>query len=141
VSDRDLSHIQNNETQFYAIPDDPTLPSLQHRPGLLGGPPDSWKEQFSEESTRFAFRADAACCLFGYPVSNRGGRQILAAPSIDHLEQPVDNALSDLCGGASGRRQIDCYAPFPQLTGTYRRAGSSCRDSDINIRPLLLVHD
>ncbi|KAJ5289954.1 uncharacterized protein N7443_010207 [Penicillium atrosanguineum] len=125
------SEPNKNETQFYAIPNDPTLPSHQYRRWDLGGTPDSWKEQFPEDSTRFAFRAEAACCLFGYAVSNRGARKILAALSIDHLEQPVDNAMSGLCGGNSGRRQIDCFATFPQLIGTYRKAGPASSDSEI----------
>lgn len=120
-----------NETKFYVIPNDPTCPNAEHR-RMLGGVPDTLKTRFPEDSTRFLFKAEAGCCTYGYAVSNRGARKILAQLELDHIEAPVDLALSDLCGGR-GRRQIDCYAPFPQIIGSYRQAGSSSRDSDIAI--------
>jgi GR25 family glycosyltransferase involved in LPS biosynthesis len=98
---------------------------------MLGGVPDSLKTQFPDDSTRFLFKAEADCCTYGYAVSNRGAKKILAQLELDHIEVPVDLALSDLCGG-KGRRQIDCYAPFPQIIGTYRQAGPPSRDSDIS---------
>jgi hypothetical protein len=69
--------------------------------------------------------------MFGYAVTTRGARHILSALSIDHLDKPVDDALSELCAGANGRHKIECWAPFPNLIGTYRKAGSASRDSDI----------
>lgn len=129
-----------DETQFYAVRDDPTCPNVEHR-SMLGGVPDSLKSQFPEDSTRFSFKAEAGCCLYGYAVSNKGARKIIAELELDHIEVPVDNALSDLCGGRSGRRQIDCYALFPQIIGTYRRPGPSSRDSDINSYDENVIHE
>ncbi|KAJ5138764.1 CAZyme family GT25 [Penicillium bovifimosum] len=122
-----------NETNFYAIPMDPTVPSVHNR-GTWGGPTDKWKQQYpelAEDSTRFIYQAEMGCCMFGYAVTNRGARKIVSALSLDHLDSPVDNALNDLCAGINGRRKIECWAPFPNLIGTYRKAGSSARDSDI----------
>ncbi|KAJ6189226.1 hypothetical protein N7519_004134 [Penicillium mononematosum] len=122
-----------NETSFYAIPMDPTVPRVHHR-ATWGGPTEKWKQQYpelAEDSTRFIYRAEMGCCMFGYAVTTRGARSILSALSIDHLDKPVDDALSELCAGANGRHKIECWAPFPNLIGTYRKAGSASRDSDI----------
>ncbi|KAJ5567292.1 hypothetical protein N7535_006598 [Penicillium sp. DV-2018c] len=132
-----------NETSFYAIPMDPTVPKVEHR-GTWGGPTDQWKEQYpelAEDSTRFIYRAEMGCCLFGYAVTNRGARKIVSALSIDRLGKEVDLALNDLCAGANGRRKIECWAPFPNLIGTYRKAGSSSRDSDIETYDTTDYHD
>jgi hypothetical protein len=69
--------------------------------------------------------------MFGYAVTRKGAQNILSALSIDHLDKLVDNALGDLCAGLYGRRKIECWAPFPNLIGTYRKGGSAFRDSDI----------
>ncbi|EAW19354.1 uncharacterized protein NFIA_093170 [Aspergillus fischeri NRRL 181] len=124
-----------NETQFYAIPNDPTVPGMNRRSFWVDrrGPLDRWKHRFPqlpEESTRYVYRADTGCCLYGYAVTYNGARKILASLSVDHLENPVDNALGDMCGGRN-RPQIQCYAPHPNLIATHRRAGSSYKDSDI----------
>ncbi|KAH1286718.1 hypothetical protein KXX33_000313 [Aspergillus fumigatus] len=124
-----------NETQFYAIPNDPTVPGMNRRSFWVDrrGPVDQWKQRFPqlrEESTRYVYRADTGCCLYGYAVTYNGARKILASLSVDHLEVPVDNALGDMCGGRN-RPQIQCYAPHPNLIATHRRAGSSYKDSDI----------
>lgn len=119
-----------NETRFYAIPMDPTVASIKQRGGTQGIP-ESWQERFPEDSTRYIYQAESGCCLYGYAVTSRGAKKIIAALSVDHLEIPVDNALSDLCGGLSGRRQIECYASSPNFIGTYKRAGPASRDSDI----------
>ncbi|KAJ5202793.1 hypothetical protein N7449_004872 [Penicillium cf. viridicatum] len=122
-----------NETSFYAIPMDPTVPRVHHR-ATWGGPTDQWKQQYpelAEDSTRFIYRAEMGCCMFGYAVTTKGARKIVSALSIDHLDKPVDDALSELCAGANGRHKIECWAPFPNLIGTYRKAGSASRDSDI----------
>lgn len=120
-----------NETQFYAIPDDPTVPRVERR-GTWLGPLDSWKDVFPEDSTRFIYRAEVGCCTYGYAVTNRGAKKILTALAIDHIEAPVDNAMSELCGGLGDRERIECFAPFPNLIGTYRPAGPAYKDSDIN---------
>ncbi|OQE39844.1 hypothetical protein PENCOP_c006G01735 [Penicillium coprophilum] len=120
-----------NETQFYAIPDDPTVPRVKRR-GTWLGPLDSWKDVFPEDSTRFIYRAQEGCCTYGYAVSLRGAKKILTALAIDHIEAPVDNAMSELCGGLGDRERIECFAPFPNLIGTYRPAGPAYKDSDIN---------
>ncbi|KAF4168097.1 hypothetical protein CNMCM6936_003692 [Aspergillus lentulus] len=124
-----------NETQFYAIPNDPTVPGMNRRSFWVDrrGPLDRWKHRFPqlpEESTRYVYRADTGCCLYGYAVTYNGARKILASLSVDHLENPVDNALGDMCGGRK-RPLIQCYAPHPNLIATHRRAGSSFKDSDI----------
>jgi hypothetical protein len=129
-----------NQTQFYAIPDDPTVPSVQRR-ATWSGPLDSWKEQFPEDSTRFIYRAEAGCCTYGYAVTNRGAKKILTALAIDHIEAPVDNAMSELCGGLGDRQRIDCFAPFPNLIGTYRPAGPAYRDSDIAVTGDQRIHE
>ncbi|KAJ5217945.1 uncharacterized protein N7498_000044 [Penicillium cinerascens] len=119
-----------NQTRFYVIPDDPTNPPSQAQ-STLGGPLRAWTEKFPQDSTRFIFRAESGLCTIGYAITRRGAQKILAALSIDHLGQPFDNALSTLCGGVGDRQRIECYAPFPQLFNTHRRAGSSSRDSQI----------
>jgi hypothetical protein len=119
-----------DQTRFYAIPDDPTNPPAQAQ-STNGGPLEAWTEKFPQDSTRFIFRAESGLCTIGYAVTRRGAQKILAALAIDHLEQPFDNALSTLCGGWGDRQRIECYAPFPQLFSTHRRAGSSSRDSQI----------
>ncbi|KAJ5622704.1 hypothetical protein N7528_005936 [Penicillium herquei] len=125
-----MSGPSQNETHFYAIPNDPTVASVEQRAGAAGIP-EIWKEHFPEDSTRYIYRAETGCCLYGYAVTSQGAKKILAALSVDHLEIPVDNALSDLCGGVGDRHRIACYAPSPNLFGTYRRAGPSSQDSDI----------
>ncbi|PYH88277.1 LPS glycosyltransferase [Aspergillus ellipticus CBS 707.79] len=120
-----------NETQFYAIPNDPTAPSVEHR-GTWGGPLDAWKRKFPENSTRFIYRAEMGCCTYGYAVTKRGAERILAALSVDRLVAAVDNSMSDMCGGKDGRQQIECYAPFPNMIGTYKAAGRASKDSDIH---------
>jgi GR25 family glycosyltransferase involved in LPS biosynthesis len=132
-----------NETSFYAIPMDPTVPRVHHR-STWGGPTDEWREKYpelAEDSTRFIYRAEMGCCMFGYAVTNRGARNILSALSVDRLDKPVDNALGDLCAGSYGRRQIECWAPFPNLIGTHRRAGSASRDSDIEKNNIAEFHE
>ncbi|KAJ5504763.1 hypothetical protein N7463_007637 [Penicillium fimorum] len=120
-----------NETQFYAIPNDPTVPRVERRRTWFG-PLDSWKEEFPEDSTRFIYRAQEGCCTFGYAVTARGAKKILTALAIDHIELPVDVAMAELCGGLGDRERIECFAPFPNLIGTYRPAGPAYKDSDIN---------
>ncbi|KAI3292861.1 CAZyme family GT25 [Penicillium roqueforti] len=132
-----------NETSFYAIPMDPTVPRVHHR-ATWGGPTENWKQQYpelAEDSTRFIYRAEMGCCMFGYAVTTKGARNILSALSIDHLDKPVDDALSELCAGANGRRKIECWAPFPNLIGTYRKAGSAARDSDIESNNVAEFHE
>ncbi|KAJ5823134.1 Glycosyl transferase family 25 [Penicillium robsamsonii] len=132
-----------NETSFYAIPMDPTVSRVHHR-ATWGGPTEKWKQQYpelAEDSTRFIYRAEMGCCMFGYAVTTRGARNILSALSIDRLDQAVDNALSDLCAGANGRHKIECWAPFPNLIGTYRKAGSASRDSDIEKNDAGVFHE
>lgn len=132
-----------NETSFYAIPMDPTVPKVHHR-ATWGGPTDKWKQQYpelAEDSTRFIYRADMGCCMFGYAVTTKGARKIVSALSIDHLDKPVDDALSELCAGANGRHKIECWAPFPNLIGTYRKAGSASRDSDIESNNAAEFHE
>ncbi|KAJ5925280.1 hypothetical protein N7454_007919 [Penicillium verhagenii] len=130
----------SNETHFYAIPNDPTVASVKQRGGAIGIP-DRWQEDFPEDSTRYIYQAETGCCLYGYAVTSRGARKILASLSIDHLEIPVDNALSNMCGGINGRPRIDCYSPSPGLIGTYKRAGPSSRDSDIETYDASNIHE
>lgn len=132
-----------NETSFYAIPMDPTVPRSHHR-STWGGPTEKWKEQYpelAEDSTRFIYRAEMGCCMFGYAVTYKGAENILSALSVDHVDKPVDNALGDLCAGLYGRRKIECWAPFPNLIGTYRKAGSAFRDSDIEKTNMADFHE
>ncbi|KAG2418495.1 hypothetical protein HFD88_001596 [Aspergillus terreus] len=132
-----------NETTFFAIPDDPTVPSKEHL-DTWGGPLDKWKEQYpelSDESTRFIYQASMGCCTYGYAVTAKGAKKILAALSLDRLDCPVDNAMSDLCAGTNGRRQVKCFAPWPNLIGTYKHAGPESRDSDIEDRSEDKFHD
>ncbi|KAJ5646219.1 Glycosyl transferasefamily 25 [Penicillium lividum] len=125
-----ISGPSSDETHFYAIPHDPTVASIKQRGGAVEMP-DSWTKIYPQDSTRYVYHAENGCCLYGYAVSNRGARRILAALSIDHLGEPVDNSLSHLCGGLGDRPKIDCYAPSPGIIGTYKRAGSAAQDSDI----------
>lgn len=123
-----------NETTFFAIPEDPTVPSVDKRDGW-GGPLDTWKEQYPNlpvETTRFLYRAEMGCCTYGYAVTRQGAQKILAALSVDHLNCAVDNAMSDLCAGTNGRRKLKCFATFPNLIGTYKHAGPASRHSDIS---------
>jgi GR25 family glycosyltransferase involved in LPS biosynthesis len=129
-----------NQTQFYAIPDNPTVPSTQHR-ATWAGPLETWKAKFPEDSTRFIYRAEAGCCTYGYAVTSKGAKKILAALAIDHIEAAVDNAMSHLCGGLGGRRRVECFAPFPNIIGTYRPAGPAFRDSDIATNSDERVHE
>ncbi|CAG8904582.1 unnamed protein product [Penicillium egyptiacum] len=132
-----------NETSFYAIPMDPTVPRAHHR-ATWGGPTEKWKQQYPElvdDSTRFIYRAEMGCCMFGYAVTTRGARNILSALSVDRLDKPVDDALSELCAGVNGRHKIECWAPFPNLIGTYRKAGSASRDSDIENNNVAEFHE
>lgn len=110
-----------NETTFFAIPDDPTVPSPDKRDGW-GGPLETWKQQYPNlpiGTTRFLYRAEMGCCTYGYAVTREGAKKILAALSVDRLDCAVDNAMSDLCAGTNGRRQLKCFATFPNLIGTY----------------------
>ena len=81
------------------------------------------------------------CCMFGYAVTTKGARNIFSALSIDRLDKPVDDALSQLCAGVNGRHQIECWAPFPNLIGTYRKARSAARDSDIESNNAAEFHE
>ncbi|KAI9373904.1 hypothetical protein BJX61DRAFT_541266 [Aspergillus egyptiacus] len=124
-----------NETSAYVIPDDPTTCSLDHRGPWDGpiGPHAAWKAQhpgIAMDSTRFVYRADHGCCLYGYAVTYEGARKILAALSLEKSHE-VDNALGELCGGRNGREQIRCYGVYPNVIGTFKPAGSAFRSSDI----------
>lgn len=81
------------------------------------------------------------CCTYGYAVTYNGARRVLASLSVDHLEAPVDVGMSDLCAGGNGYPRITCLATFPNLTGSYRQAGSSARDSDIEFTDRTPSHD
>ncbi|OQE96733.1 hypothetical protein PENNAL_c0001G02128 [Penicillium nalgiovense] len=99
------SGLNANETSFYAIPMDPTVPRVHHR-ATWGGPTEKWKQQYpelAEDSTRFIYRAEMGCCMFGYAVTTSGARNILSALSIDHLDKPVDDSLSELKAGSASR--------------------------------------
>ncbi|KAJ6170972.1 hypothetical protein N7470_000039 [Penicillium chermesinum] len=119
-----------NETEFYVIPNDPTVPSFSRR-HTWSGPEDRWVEMYPEESTRFVYKAERGCCTFGYAVTQRGARKILAALSLDHVDVPVDIAMAELCGGENGRDRLECYAPYPNIVGTFRQGGPAYRNSDI----------
>ncbi|KAJ5684311.1 uncharacterized protein N7477_000656 [Penicillium maclennaniae] len=95
---------KNNETQFYAIPNDPTLPSHQHRAWDLGGPLDSWREQFPKtpHALHSAQRRFAAYMVMLYCAE--------AWLDVDRLTAlPLS----------------------PKLIGTYRKAGPASKDSEI----------
>ncbi|KAL4924534.1 uncharacterized protein BDV17DRAFT_295304 [Aspergillus undulatus] len=124
-----------NETELYAIPDDPTTISVDRRGPWDGpiGPSDTWKNQhpdISIDSTRFVYRAGHGCCLYGYAVTYEGARKILAALSLERSAE-VDNSLGDLCGGKNGRQQIRCFGVYPNVIGTFKPAGPNSRSSDI----------
>ncbi|KAB8068896.1 hypothetical protein BDV29DRAFT_199027 [Aspergillus leporis] len=130
------SAAKKNETDFYVIPNDPTVPNTTIRGPWGGpeGPSDQWRRSHPEwpiDSTRFIYRAHMGCCTFGYAVTYEGARRILAELSVHYLNQPVDNAMSYLCAGLD-RPQLRCYAPFPNLIGTFRAEGYASRDSDID---------
>lgn len=113
---------------------------MKHRGGW-GGPLETWKQKFPEDSSRYVYRARMGCCTYGYAVTYNGARRILASLSVDHLEAAVDNAMSDLCAGENGYPRIACLAPFPNLIGTFRQGGSSARDSDIENADNPQYHD
>ncbi|KAL4906783.1 hypothetical protein BDW74DRAFT_176393 [Aspergillus multicolor] len=124
-----------NETDLYMIPDDPTMPGLNHRSPWGGpiGPHEAWRNQHSDvpmDSTRFVYRADHGCCLYGYAVTYDGARKILEALSLERSAE-VDNSLGDLCGGKNGRHQIRCFGVYPNVIGTFKPAGPGSRHSDI----------
>ncbi|KAE8342849.1 hypothetical protein BDV24DRAFT_173551 [Aspergillus arachidicola] len=130
------SGAHQNETDFYVIPNDPTVPNTTIRGPWESpaGPSIKWRQEHPEwpvDSTRYIYRANMGCCTFGYAVTLEGARRILAELSINYLNLPVDNAMSDLCAG-SNRPQLRCYAPFPNLIGTFRSEGYVSRDSDID---------
>ncbi|KAE8149570.1 hypothetical protein BDV25DRAFT_172761 [Aspergillus avenaceus] len=130
------SGAKKNETDFYVIPKDPTVPNTKIRGPWESeaGPSDQWMKKHPEwpiDSTRYIYRANMGCCTFGYAVTLEGARRILAELSVNYLNLPVDNAMSDLCAG-SNRPRIRCYAPFPNLIGTFRARGYVSRDSDID---------
>ncbi|KAE8379172.1 hypothetical protein BDV26DRAFT_303758 [Aspergillus bertholletiae] len=130
------SGAKQNETNFYVIPNDPTVPNTSIRGPWESpaGPSIKWREEHPEwpvDSTRYIYRANMGCCTFGYAVTLEGARRILAELSVNYLNLPVDNAMSDLCAG-SNRPQLKCYAPFPNLIGTFRSEGYVSRDSDID---------
>ncbi|KAL1966626.1 hypothetical protein VTN77DRAFT_4037 [Rasamsonia byssochlamydoides] len=123
-----------DEKEFYVIPNDPTVPPVHHR-ATWGGPREAWKTKYPnlpEDSTRFVYRAAMGCCLYGYAVTYDAARKILASLALDYLDEPVDNALSRMCEGSRGRPKLRCIAPFPNIIGMYRAAGSAQRDSDID---------
>jgi hypothetical protein len=49
--------------------------------------------------------------------------------------------MSELCGGLGDRQRIECFAPFPNLIGTYRPAGPAYKDSDIAAGADQTMHD
>ncbi|KAA8645811.1 uncharacterized protein ATNIH1004_007232 [Aspergillus tanneri] len=121
------------ETNIYAVPNDPTVAAVRHRRNIWGGPSEEWKKkhpEVPEDSTRYIFRAQTACCTYGYAVTYEGARRIIAQLSLDYLDQAVDNSMSDLCAGRK-RDQIQCYGPYPNIIGTYKPAGYAWRGSDI----------
>ncbi|KAL1985644.1 hypothetical protein VTN96DRAFT_7511 [Rasamsonia emersonii] len=123
-----------DEKEFYVIPNDPTVSAVRHR-ATWGGPLEEWKEKYPnlpEDSSRFIYRAGMGCCLYGYAVTYDAARKMLASLALDYLDEPVDNALSHMCAGDRGRPKLRCIAPFPNIIGMYRAAGSAQRDSDID---------
>lgn len=133
----------SNETTFFAIPDDPTVPNPDVRSGW-GGPLETWKVQYpqlSENTTRFIYKAEMGCCTYGYAVSAQGAKKILAAFSTDHINCAVDNAMSDLCAGNNGYPKLNCFASWPNLIGTYKQSGPASRDSDIEDGDAAVFHE
>ncbi|KAL2832903.1 hypothetical protein BDW59DRAFT_93893 [Aspergillus cavernicola] len=79
--------------------------------------------------------SDGVCSIV-YAVSFRGAQRILAALSVNPSEiadkidigAQFDVSLGRMCGNG----YLQCFAPYPSLTGGYRPEGPVTKGSDIN---------
>ena len=109
----------------WVIPLDPTVLPLHKRTGGITKPNmTSW-----DDNTRIVFESNNGCCTASYAMSLRGAEKALYHFSMLPYGGPLDWGFNDACRDKkSGFR---CISPFPQITGTYRPAGNTSKDSDI----------
>ncbi|KAK5047193.1 hypothetical protein LTR84_006715 [Exophiala bonariae] len=117
-----------DEQDMWVIDDDLTVPTTNHRHANWRN--DWLPEPVQRNGTRVVLKTHGGMCMYGYAISQRGARKILAALSVQSQNMPVDVGMSALCRERSVK-PFKCYAPYPPLFASHRPAGPSSRDSDI----------
>lgn len=117
-----------DEQDMWIIDDDLTVPPRNHRHAKWR---NEWEpEPIQRNNTRVVVKTHGGMCTYGYAVSQRGARKLLAALSIQSQNNPVDVSMSALCRERLVK-PFQCYAPYPPLFASHRPAGPSSRDSEI----------
>ncbi|KAL2819716.1 hypothetical protein BJX63DRAFT_381522 [Aspergillus granulosus] len=122
----------NPDLPSFLTPDDPTILPPHHFLPYWRDPP----AQDRPDDSRLTCSIRDGVCSIVYAVSLRGAQRILAALSVNPSElasqidtgAQFDVSLGRLCGSG----HLNCFAPYPSLTGGYRPAGATSKGSDIN---------
>lgn len=117
-----------DEQDMWIIDDDLTVPPLNHRHANWRN--DWLPEPIQRNNTRVVLKTHGGMCAYGYAISQRGARKLLAALSIQSQNMPVDVGLSALCRERLVK-PFKCYAPYPPLFASHRPKGPASRDSEI----------
>ncbi|KGO68441.1 hypothetical protein PITC_070660 [Penicillium italicum] len=120
---------------FYLTPNDPTIPMPHHFLPQWRDPP-VFEGYERHNHSRLACTANDAVCSLFYAVSYRGAQRILAALSVypSGLAEEIDIgaqfdvSLGRLCGNGF----LQCFAPYPSITGGFHHAGPRAKSSDIH---------
>ncbi|KAJ5168012.1 uncharacterized protein N7482_003606 [Penicillium canariense] len=115
-------------SRLYMIPNEPTVRPVSHRG-------DFWWPDFSDrrdmQHSRFVLDGADGLCTLAYAVTYDAARKILATLSLEPNNSPFDMNLNGLCDSERKGVHFRCLAPYPPLFNSWRKAGSSFRDSDI----------
>ncbi|KAK5266763.1 hypothetical protein LTR99_007375 [Exophiala xenobiotica] len=112
----------DKDGRFWVIPHDPTVAPQGDSKG-----PDMtrWVNGGDADLTqpRVIFKQQQGRCTSGYAVTRRAAQRILWHSSLTPNNRAIDGGMSDLCRGREFG-DFTCIAPFPQLIGKSKPAGS-----------------
>ncbi|KAJ5692204.1 CAZyme family GT25 [Penicillium macrosclerotiorum] len=118
---------------YFVTPHDPTIPMPRHFLPYWRDPPDF--EGFERpDHARLTCTANDAACIRFYAVSYRGAQRILSALSVSPggLAEQIDIGaeLDVSLGRMCGHGYLQCFAPYPSMTGGYKPAEYSKQPLD-----------
>lgn len=116
----------------FLTPEDPTILPPHHFLPYWRDPPPIDKP----DHTRLTCAAGDGVCSIVYAVSYRGAQRILSALSVNpsgiaeqiDIGAQYDVSLGRMCGSG----YLQCFAPYPSLTGGYQPAGLTSKVSDVH---------
>jgi GR25 family glycosyltransferase involved in LPS biosynthesis len=124
-------HSHNSDDRRWVIRNDPTVTP----PGFRGSLLQPWDLRYWETGphgnnhTRLVFTAGYGFCTASWAISLAGAEKILYQLSMVPFAQPIDLGVGDMCKDKA--LNITCIAPFPNIVGVSKSAGSLERGSDI----------